>query len=43
MDVTDFNKNMNDFNKFDFNLNILLDKLSKENKQAYLLSDFNNW
>ena len=43
MDVTDFNKNMNDFNKFDFNLNILLDKLSKENKQVYLLSDFNNW
>ena len=34
---------MNDFNKFDFNLNILLDKLSKENKQVYLLSDFNNW
>ena len=27
----------------DFNLNILLDKLSKENRQVYLISDFNNW
>ena len=33
MDVSDFNKNY---------LNILLDKLSKENKQVFLLGDFNN-
>ena len=32
MDVSDFNKNY---------LNTLLDKLSKGNKQVFLLSDFN--
>ena len=32
MDVSDFNKN---------HLNTLLDKLSKENKQDFLLGDFN--
>ena len=32
MDVSDFNKN---------HLNTLLDKLSKENKQDFLLGDYN--
>ena len=33
MDISDFNKNY---------LNTLLDKLSKENKQVFLIGDFNN-